>query len=169
MKSTSPGRRIAFALLAAVAVAVTACRGGGGELEVSDAWARTSPSMAEAGAAYMQITNGPATADALVAVSVDPAVAGLAEIHETVAVEPEMDSDEHSATADTGGHMMEMRAIDRLEIASGETASLEPGGYHIMLLDLARPLETGSTIELTLTFENAGEIVVTAEVRDSAP
>jgi len=62
-----------------------------------------------------------------------------------------------------------MRAVDRLEIPAGETVSLEPGGYHIMLLDLASPLEEGSTVELTLTFENAGELVVTAEVRATGP
>jgi hypothetical protein len=47
--------------------------------------------------------------------------------------------------------------------------ALEPGGYHIMLLELAAPLEVGSTIDVTLTFEHAGQKVVSAEVRDTAP
>jgi len=38
-----------------------------------------------------------------------------------------------------------------------------------MLFDLVAPLELGQTFEVTLTFANAGEIVVTAEVRDEAP
>jgi hypothetical protein len=46
--------------------------------------------------------------------------------------------------------------------------ALEPGGYHIMLLDLVAPLEAGTTLEVTLTFEESGEQVVTADVRDAA-
>jgi copper(I)-binding protein len=168
MKGTSRHRRIVPAMISVLAVALAACSGGG-ELEVTQAWARTSPSMAEAGAAYMQIANGTDNSDALVGVSVDPAVAGAAEIHETVAAEPDMGDGGHTATSDTGAPMMEMHAIDRLEIPAGETVTLEPGGYHVMLLDLVSPLEAGSTIELALTFENAGEVVVEAEVRDSAP
>ena len=38
-----------------------------------------------------------------------------------------------------------------------------------MLLDLAAPLEAGSSVELTLEFEESGEQVVTADVRDEAP
>lgn len=164
MKRTSCRRRLAIASVLVVTLA--ACGGGSGGLEVTEAWARTSPAMAEAGAAYMQITNGGGADDALVGVSVDPAVARSAEIHETVMAEAD---DEATHGSDMGGGMMEMRAVDRLEIPAGETVSLEPGGYHIMLLDLASPLEEGSTVELTLTFENAGELVVTAEVRPTGP
>jgi hypothetical protein len=45
--------------------------------------------------------------------------------------------------------------------------SLEPGGYHIMLLDLAEPLEDGDTFELTLRFEQAGEMDLTVDVREN--
>ncbi len=56
MKRTSCRRRLAIASVLVVTLA--ACGGGSGGLEVTEAWARTSPAMAEAGAAYMQITNG---------------------------------------------------------------------------------------------------------------
>lgn len=64
---------------------------------------------------------------------------------------------------------MSMRPVEKIPVPAGETVNLQPGGYHIMLMDLAAPLEVGSTIEVTLTFENAGDVKVEAEVRDSAP
>lgn len=151
-----------------LAVALAAC-GTSGSIEVTEAWARTSPAMAEAGAAYMLISNGTGTDDALVGVSVGPTVAATAEIHETVAMGPETDESGHMAPSTTGAHMMEMRPVNRLDIPAGESVTLAPGGYHIMLLGLASPLEAGSTIEIVLTFEQAGEVVVTTEVRDTAP
>jgi hypothetical protein len=65
--------------------------------------------------------------------------------------------------------MMEMRPVEEIPVAAGELVALEPGGYHIMLLDLGEPLEVGDQFEVTLTFEQAGELDVTVEVRESAP
>jgi hypothetical protein len=150
------------------------------ELQVSNAWARTSASMATAGAVYLEITNAGDADDSLVGVSVDAAVAAKAELHETVEAEAPMGSDttmgsettmaggEGTETTMAGG-MMEMRPVDMIAVPAGDTVTLEPGGYHIMLLELAAPLEVGTTIDVTLTFENAGDQVVTAEVRDTAP
>lgn len=76
-----------------------------------------------------------------------------------------MDDD---SMAEGMGAMM-MREIEELTLPAGETVSLEPGGYHVMLLDLPGPLETGETFDLTLTFANAGEQVVSVEVREEAP
>lgn len=169
-------------------------------IEITGAWARTSPSTADAGAVYLEIVNDGDLDDALVGASVDAAVAGRAEVHETVAVEPGADDDamddgaddgmDDTATDDgmddgatddgmddgadgadddmSGGTgMMEMRPVDRIEVPAGETVALEPGGYHIMLLELAAPLEAGTTLEVTLTFEESGEHAVTADVRDA--
>jgi copper(I)-binding protein len=65
------------------------------------------------------------------------------------------------------GSMMGMREIESLELPAGEEVSLEPGGYHVMLFDLVKPIEAGDTIPVTLTFEKAGEIEVQAEARES--
>ena len=43
--------------------------------------------------------------------------------------------------------------------------TLDPGGYHLMLIDLTEDLAPGSTVRLTLTFEDAGPVNVEAEVR----
>lgn len=123
---------------------------GGGSLTVTDAWARTSMSMDTAGAAYLTITNGTGQGDALIGVST--AAASSPEIHETTA---------------TGSGMMGMHPVDRIAIPAGQTVKLEPGGYHIMLIGLTGELKAGAKIELTLKFERAGEVKVTAEVRAS--
>ena len=146
-------------------------------ITLDGAWARTSPAMATAGAVYVEITNDGDTDDALVGVAVDPSVAAKAELHETTAADDSMgdgmdDDGQGSGTTmgeDMGGGMMEMQPVDEIPVPAGETVALEPGGYHIMLLELAAPLEVGATIEVTLTFEGAGEVVLEAEVRDSAP
>jgi copper(I)-binding protein len=158
----------------------------GDELEITGAWARTSPAVATAGAVYMEITNPTDTDDALVGASVDPSVAATVELHETTmaddgGTEGEDDAMEGSddamttttamggSTDTTEGGMMSMSPVDEIPVPAGETAVLEPGGYHVMLLDLVEPLEVGSTIEVTLTFAEAGEVVLSVDVLDSAP
>ncbi len=117
-------------------------------ITVTDAWARTSAMVDRAGAAYMVLHNGGTTADKLLSAS-SPAAATV-EIHETTMVDG----------------MMGMAPIEALEVPAGGQAELAPGGYHIMLIDLTQELKAGDTVELTLTFEQAGEVKVSAEVRD---
>lgn len=57
----------------------------------------------------------------------------------------------HETTMD--GDLMRMNRIEGITIGTGETVALEPGGLHIMLLDLQRPLVEGEAIALTLIFE----------------
>jgi copper(I)-binding protein len=71
-------------------------------------------------------------------------------------------------TGDMSGEMT-MQQVQSIMLPAGEMVMLMPGGYHVMLLDIAAPLEVGQTFEITLTFANAGSKVVTVEVRDEAP
>jgi copper(I)-binding protein len=147
---------------------------GAGTIEISGAWARTSPMVAGAGAAYMVIKNTGSEADVLVSAS-SPA-AKTTEVHETYKVEESpaasMDGGMASPAASmdggmgSGGAMMGMRRIESLEIPAGGTVELKPGSYHVMLIELVAPLKAGEKIDITLTFEKAGEIKVTAEVKD---
>ena len=157
----------------------------GDELEITGAWARTSPAVVTAGAVYMEIANPTDVDDSLIGASVDATVAAKAELHETAVAEGGGSdgsmgegSDDSMATTTTamdgssdttGGGMMTMSPVDQIEVPAGGTAVLEPGGFHIMLLDLVEPLAVGTTIELTLTFEQAGEVVLTVDVLDTAP
>jgi copper(I)-binding protein len=148
------------------------------ELTVSGAWARTSPMMATMGAAYMTITSP--VDDRLLGAAVDPSVADHAEVHEVVMVESTdttmaMGSETTMAmgmgsdtTMAMGGEMT-MREVDHIDLMAGVSLALAPGGYHIMIIDLVAPLEIGSSISITLSFETAGDIVVDVPVLDEAP
>lgn len=146
-------------------------------VQVTGAWARNSPKVASAGAVFLTIENAGDTDDALVGVHVDAAVAARAEVHETVVVA----DDEGAASGGMGSEtppdggamdpgasapMMTMRPVDRIAVVAGTTVALEPGGYHVMLLDLVAPLQVGQEVRITLVFEEAGEVDVVAEVRD---
>lgn len=135
---------------------------------VSGAWARTSPKNAANGAVYLTLESS--DADALVKASADPSVAAMVEIHETKMADSSMgDSLMGGSSMPAGSGEMVMAPVDRIEIPAGGQVELEPGGYHIMLMKLAAPLETGSTIKVTLTFDKAAPQTIDVEVRDDAP
>jgi copper(I)-binding protein len=118
------------------------------KIKVQQAWVR--PTTMPMTAAYMILV---ASADAparLIAVS---SPVGRAELHVT----------QHE------GAIVRMRPLPELAIAPGQAARLEPGGAHIMLLDLSRPLRQGEVIQLTLTFADAGEVTVDVPVRAQPP
>jgi len=93
-------------------------------------------------------------ADELVGVAVPESVAMVAELHEATMVQN-----------DDGGTMMGMQQVTSIAVPAGGTVMLEPGGYHVMLMQLAEPLVDGTDFTLTLTFEQAGEITTTVDVR----
>jgi copper(I)-binding protein len=119
----------------------------GDEIQVTDAWVREVPPASTVTAVYLKIENNGDKADKLTGVSSD--IAGKAQIHTT-------------SVDDKGVAKMEMQK--ELEIPSGETVVLEPGGTHIMLIDLKEPVMGKDEIELDLMFENAGEVEVEAHV-----
>lgn len=143
-----------ISILVLLGITIAAC-GGNDTVQIDDPWARTSASMQNAGAVYMAITGGN-EADRLIGVKVDESIAAMAQIHETSMTEN-----------DEGTEMMQMQEVSSIEVGAGSDVVLEPGGYHIMLMQLAEPLQSGSEFEVTLTFENAGDIEVKVEVRDN--
>ena len=61
--------------------------------------------------------------------------------------------------------MMKMSPVQRIEVpAKGETA-LRPGGLHLMIFGLKKPLVPGDTVRLTLTFDDGSRVQVAAPVR----
>ncbi|MDZ4737330.1 MAG: copper chaperone PCu(A)C [Rhodospirillaceae bacterium] len=132
-------RIVAVMLLFVSGSAAAHCYEIGG-LQIIHPWARATVPSAQNGVVYVAISNEGDTADRLVAVA-SPAAA-RAELH-TILMED---------------GVAKMRPLDAIEIAPGETAPLEPGGDHIMLLGLKGPLVEGHKLALTLTFEKAGAI-----------
>lgn len=119
-------------------------------LTIQNVWAR-SESAGQNSAAYLQISNTGEADDLLITAASD--VADSTEVHEVVSRD----------------NVMQMQEVDQIEIPAGETIDLEPGGEHVMLFGLVDDLEAGDEFELTLIFEQAGEISVSAEVRDHMP
>ena len=139
---------IAFTLAATLALAPGA---SASNVMVTKAYARASATpTAEAGAAYVSLM-AHGEADRLLGVS-SPA-AKMAALHKTV----EADG------------VMKMEHVEALDIPADGMLEMKPGGYHIMLIDLAAPLETGQEFDIVLTFANAGEVTVTVVVGDTAP
>jgi copper(I)-binding protein len=174
------------ALIATAAVALAACGSNdeatitmptvaeSAEAVVVGAWARNSPMAASVGAGYLVITSP--IDDELLGIAVPAEIAARVELHETVAVESADDSDTsghgdsgHGSMPPMAGGMMTMREVGSIELPAGKMVMLQPGGLHIMFLDLAGPLELGSSFTATLTFAVADPLEVTFEVRDTAP
>jgi hypothetical protein len=122
-------------------IAVAACLAAqatwAANISVSEAWARATMPGQPVSGAYMQIRSD---ADArLVGVS-SPAVPRV-EVHEM-----KMDGD-----------VMRMREVKAIELPKGKTVSLQPGGFHIMLMNLQKPIAAGDVIPLTLVVESGGK------------
>jgi copper(I)-binding protein len=170
-------------LLSLAALALAACGSGDDDVTIENAWARTTAAGQTTGAIYFDLTV--AEDDTLVGASVPASVAADAQVHEVVMADMsgddmsgdemsgDMSGDEMSGDEMSGDDMsgaMTMRELtDGLPLTGGETVAFEPGGYHIMLIDVAQPLEVGDEIELTLDFANADDQTITVEVAESAP
>jgi copper(I)-binding protein len=63
------------------------------------------------------------------------------------------------------GDVMRMRPVDGVEIRAGQTVTLRPGGFHLMLIGLSQPLRQGETVPVTLRFERAGDVQVALSVQ----
>jgi copper(I)-binding protein len=57
-----------------------------------------------------------------------------------------------------------MQAVKGLDLPAGKTVALKPGSYHVMLMDLSKPLDEGSPVVLTLLFEDAAGVKTQQEV-----
>jgi copper(I)-binding protein len=104
-------------------------------VQVEGAWARATVPGQKGTGAFMSLTAVQATR----LVGVASPVAGVAELHEMKMV----------------GDVMKMSAIAGLDLPAGQAVLLKPGSYHLMLMDLKRPLAKDSTIPLTLRFKDA--------------
>ncbi|MDX1672211.1 MAG: copper chaperone PCu(A)C [Balneolaceae bacterium] len=121
------------------------------QMELLDAWVRPGKKD-KMSAGYLDIYNGTAQTDTLIGVYT-PA-AGLAEIHESFRQE---------------GGLIGMRPAGKQAINSGDTLSLEPGGFHIMLSELQRTLSPRDTLLLHFEFSESGVKSVEAVVRQQGP
>jgi copper(I)-binding protein len=64
------------------------------------------------------------------------------------------------------GDIASMNEIASMDIPAGATVEFENGGLHIMFMNLKRDLKIGEPVSLTLQFEKAGHVTVTATITD---
>jgi copper(I)-binding protein len=119
------------------------------DITIKEPWARATVG-AGAGAAFLAIDNAGATPDRLVGAS--SPVSKTTELHTHI----------------RDGEVMRMRQIDAIDVPAKATTTLQPGGLHIMFMQMAEPLAAGGSFPLTLRFAEAGEVTVTVQVKDVA-
>ena len=115
-------------------------------VSVKSAWARATVQGQKATGAFMTLTSKTDTK----LVGVSTSVAGVAEVHEM-----KMDN-----------NVMQMRALpDGLALPAGKAVALQPGGFHVMLMDLKLPLQKDTTIPMTLRFKDAKGLESSVDVK----
>lgn len=112
---------------------------------VSGAWVRGTVAGQSATGAFLELK----ASEHAALLGVASPVAKVVEVHEMV-----MEQD-----------VMKMRAIPRLDLPAGKAVDLKPGGYHIMLMGLSKPLKKGDIVPLTLKLEGRDKKLSTLEVK----
>ena len=121
-----------------------------GNLTIDHPWSRTTAPAARTGVVYFNIKNSATDGDTLLKAAVASTIAKQASLHEMV-----MD-------AQGMMHMAEIKV--GLPIAANAVVKFAPGGYHVMLEGLAKPLVAKQEFGLTLHFAKAGEVSVIVHV-----
>lgn len=120
------------------------------EVSVKDAWIRGTVQGQSATGAFMELTG---KSNARLVGAASPAA-------KTVEV--------HNMKVENG--VMKMFPVDAVDLPAGKPVKLAPGGYHMMLMDLQKPLNAGDKVPMKLTFELANRkretVDLSVEVRD---
>lgn len=147
-------KKIGLPLLSAMFIAsilISACSKQD-SIEIKNQWVRASNDGQDVSAAYMTIVSNEDTS----LITIDSDVADVIEIH--------------SMSMENG--VMKMRMLDTLDLVAGKPTELSPGGFHLMLFDLKKPLAAGKEAHFTLHFKNkAGQektISVTSPIKAEA-
>lgn len=122
------------------------------QVQAQGAWVRATVKGQSTSGAFMELKSAAPAA----LVGAETTVAGKVEIHEMR----------------MQGEVMRMRRVPRVQLPAGKTVELKSGGYHLMLIDLKKPLKKGDSVSLRLKIEQGDKplqtIEVKAEVRDLA-
>jgi copper(I)-binding protein len=144
--ATTRRRALLAAILAGAGLPALAQEQQAGDLVITAPWSRAA-GQGGTGAGFLSIANRGSVADRLVSAS-SPA-ARRTELHTHI----------------REGEVMRMRETPGTELPPGQSVTLQPGGYHLMLIGLTRPLEVGQSVPVTLVFERAGPVEVQLAVQ----
>ncbi|MGE0224843.1 MAG: copper chaperone PCu(A)C [Acetobacteraceae bacterium] len=114
-------------------------------ITVEQPWTRAAQ-QGGVGGVFMTLHNTASQPDKLVSVS--SPICRTTEIHTTI----------------KEGDVMRMRPVDAIDVPPGGMTELRPGGMHVMLIGLSKPLTQGSMVPLTLTFEHSAPVTVQVPV-----
>ena len=118
-------------------------------LEISGVWARPAFEGGNS-AVYMEITNSDIESEYLVSAS--SSRCRLVEIHEII----------------IDGDIMRMSPVKTdMLIPAGDEIVFEPGGYHLMMIDLESDMIFGDKFDLELKFRNSEDVIVSVSVPEN--
>jgi periplasmic copper chaperone A len=132
-----------LATFLAAALLLSACEQNHG-VAIMNNWVRANAPGQSVGAAYMTLLS----AQDSTLIKADADVAGSIEIH--------------SMSMNDG--VMKMRMLEQLPLKAGQQEKLAPGGFHLMLFDLKKPLTAGENVIFTLSFKDAAGKVTQQQV-----
>lgn len=124
-------------------ILLSACETNHG-VAITDAWARANAPGQKVGAAYMTLLS----AQDSTMIKAEADIAGSVEIH--------------SMSMENG--VMKMRMLEELPLKAGKAEKLAPGGFHLMLFDLKKPLTAGENVNFTLSFKDAAGNITQQQV-----
>ena len=115
-------------------------------------WSKPTPPLSEYGVAYFNVSNSGQKDDVLLEIEIPDEIAKSASIHDVI----------HD------GDMMRMREVTNgKKIPAGSTIKFQPGGSHIMLEGLPKPLKLDDKFTIELVFADAGSVPVEIWVEDA--
>lgn len=117
------------------------------DIKVENPYVRATPPNLPTSAAFMNVINNSDKAVSIVKASSN--VSKVVELH----------------THDMKDGVMKMYQVPKIDVASNGHTELKPGGFHIMLIGLKKPLKVGENVSLTLEFSNGSTKTITAPVK----
>ena len=134
-----------FGLLLALGLSLAAQAGQ--SLSVENPYARAVPPTARNSGAFMVLRNDSDHPVRVVSARSD--VSNVTELHNHI--------------HDKG--VMRMRRVDAIEVPAHSRVELKPGSYHVMLIDLKRPLKPGDPVHIELSLEDGSRVPVDLQAR----
>lgn len=122
-------------------------RADGDKAKIMDPWVRSAPPAMKMHAAYFVLMNP--TGKPVDLVGADSPQYAMAELH----------------LSKVEGGVATMVKQDQISIPANGTLAFAPGGFHVMLMHPRKPIRTGDTVDITLTFADGSSIAVKAPVR----
>jgi periplasmic copper chaperone A len=133
-----------------LALSLSGCGTGEKEIEIYNAWVRPTAAGANA-AVYFEMRNNTAQDDELLSVTTN--VTDIVEIHTS-----SMDND-----------VMQMSRLVSVPLPAAAELLFEPGGMHIMLIDLKQDLVLGEHMDIILQFNKHADIVIEVHIEETMP